>query len=182
MLEKFTADARQAVTQAREEARLLHHGFIGCEHLLLALSGQDGSPAAASLAAFGLDTGALRARVTELTGPGEGRLDPAALASLGIDLDVVRQAAEASFGPGALDRDRSRRGGRIAFTPPAKRTLELALRTAVKQRDKEISTAHLLLGLLGQGDNAALQVLSGAGVTPGALREELARHLPPAAA
>ena len=38
MFERFSADARQVVVHAREEAQLLHHGFIGCEHLLLALS------------------------------------------------------------------------------------------------------------------------------------------------
>jgi ATP-dependent Clp protease ATP-binding subunit ClpA len=182
MFERFTAEARQTVVAAREEASLLHHGFIGCEHLLLALSGGSGTPAAASLAALGLDTATLRQRVTELAATGDRALDAGALASLGIDLDAVRRAAEASFGRGALDRGKQWRGrpcvgGRIPFTPRAKKTLEVALRTAVKRHDHEITTGHLLLGLLGQGDNAALWVLTESGVQTDALRQELAKRM-----
>ncbi|HEY4018129.1 MAG TPA: Clp protease N-terminal domain-containing protein [Pseudonocardiaceae bacterium] len=37
MFEKFTVKARQVVVSAQEEARLLKHGAIGTEHILLAL-------------------------------------------------------------------------------------------------------------------------------------------------
>jgi ATP-dependent Clp protease ATP-binding subunit ClpA len=187
MFERFTPDARQTVVQAREEAHQLHNGFIGCEHLLLALSGGQGTPAAGALAAFGLDTAALRERVAGLAGPGDQALDADALASLGIDLDTVRRATEASFGRGALDGGSNQRGrsgnwsGRIPFTPRAKKTLELALRAAVKCNDKEITTGHLLLGLIGQEDNAALRILGEAGVEADALRQELAKRMAAAA-
>ena len=36
MFERFTEDARHVVVQAQADARRLEHGFIGCEHLLLA--------------------------------------------------------------------------------------------------------------------------------------------------
>ena len=41
MFERFTDGARQVVVQAQSQARQLGHGFIGCEHLLLALVSLD---------------------------------------------------------------------------------------------------------------------------------------------
>lgn len=185
MFERFTADARQVVVRAQDEARQLHHGFIGCEHLLLALSGGPHppphplSPAAAALAAFGVETSALRQRVADLAGAGASTLDADALAELGIDLDSVRRAAEASFGPGALDRPpcRGSRSGHIPFTPRAKKSLELSLRAAVRRKDQEITSGHLLLGLIDQRNNAALQLLKAEGVGSDALREEVSRRM-----
>lgn len=184
MFERFTADARQAVVLATEEALQLHHGFVGCEHLLLALSARDGTPAAGALAAFGLQTPDLRERVLRVTGsgdaaPGDAALDEDALASLGIDLDAVRRATEASFGPGALDHGPRGRGivRRLPFTRPAKKSLELALRAAVTSGDREIRSGHLLLGVIDQQDNAALRVLAAAGVESGALRQDLTRRM-----
>lgn len=186
MFERFTTQAREAVVQAREQAHGLHHGYVGCEHLLLALSAGRDTPAADALAAFGLDTAMLRAGVIELLGPGGAGLDAAALASLGIDLDAVRRATEANFGRGALDRGTHQRGrpvsaGRIPFTPRAKKALELALRAAVRSGDREISAGHLLLGVIDQRDNAALQVLKAAGVQVGALRRDVADRMRSAA-
>lgn len=37
MFERYTAEARRVVVLAQEEARMLNHGYIGTEHLLLAL-------------------------------------------------------------------------------------------------------------------------------------------------
>jgi ATP-dependent Clp protease ATP-binding subunit ClpA len=181
MFERFSQEARQVVVDAREEAGRMHHGYIGSEHLLLALSASGTTPAAQALEALGLQTPALRARVAALIKDGEPRLDSDALASLGIDLDTVRRAAEASFGPGALDRGRRAGRGRaqvcMPMTPRARKVLELALRNAVKRHDHEISTAHVLLGIMDQRDNAALRVLREAGVDPGQLRQELASRM-----
>ena len=181
MFERFSQEARQVVVNAREEAGLLHHGFIGCEHLLLALSASDGTQAGQALAALGLQTPALRERVAALIGGTGPALDREALASLGIDLDTVRQAAEANFGPGALDhgsKTRRRLGEpRVPFTPRAKKVLELALRNAVKRHDQEISTGHMLLGIMDSRDNMALRVLREAGVDADRLRQELTSRM-----
>ena len=181
MFERFSQEARQVVVDARTEAGRLHHGFIGCEHLLLALSASDGTEAGQALAALGIETSALRAQVVALIGGTGPALDGDALASLGIDLDAVRRAAEASFGPGALDRDSTSRcgpdHGRVPFTPRAKKVLELALRNAVKRHDSVISTGHMLLGLIDQRNNAALRILREAGVDDDRLRQELASRM-----
>ena len=41
MFERFTADARAVVIHAQQHARRLRHRYIGCEHLLLALTATD---------------------------------------------------------------------------------------------------------------------------------------------
>jgi ATP-dependent Clp protease ATP-binding subunit ClpA len=186
MMERFTAEARRVMVRAQVEARLLHHGFIGCEHLLLGLADGDDTKAGAALGAFGLDAGTLRRRVAELIGRGDQALDAEALASLGIDLGTVREIVESNFGRGALDTGRNqcrrpREHGHIPFTPRAKKSLELALRIAVSRGEREITAGHLLLGVIGQRNNAALQILRRAGVQPDELRQEVTRRMAAAA-
>jgi ATP-dependent Clp protease ATP-binding subunit ClpA len=181
MFERFTVDARQAVKLAQEEARRLGHGFIGPEHLLLGLAAVRSGPAWESLDDFGLGLERLRERVAVMVG--SPVLDAEALASLGIDLDEVRRATEASFGPGALDRRPGKcgPGGHIPFTPRAKKTLEMSLRAALKLKSREITTGHVLLGVLDTRGNAGLHVLDMAGVDQEALRADVTRRLTAAA-
>ena len=47
MFERFTNQARRVVVLAQEEARMLDHGYIGTEHLLLGLLHQGTGTAAA---------------------------------------------------------------------------------------------------------------------------------------
>ena len=111
MFERFTEDARQAVVLAQEEAVALHHGWIGTEHLLLGVLRADGD-GARLLAGFGVDAAGVRDDVVRIVGRGEDDIDRDALATLGIDLDAVRERVERAFGPGALiRRRRCRRGG-----------------------------------------------------------------------
>ncbi|MGW4235133.1 hypothetical protein ACWEF9_38800, partial [Streptomyces sp. NPDC004980] len=49
----------------------------------------------------------------------------------------------------------------IPFTNPAKKTLELALREAIHRKEREISTAYLLLGILRGADPATTDLLGG---------------------
>jgi ATP-dependent Clp protease ATP-binding subunit ClpA len=130
MFERFTDSARQVVVQAQAQARRLGHGFVGCEHLLLALVSLD-EPAAAVLRDHGLTPERTRAEVISLVGPGRtvsllAGLDREALASIGIDLDAVRSRIEATFGPDALARAvpavrrRRRRGLRSRLRRPAR--------------------------------------------------------------
>ncbi|GMA22609.1 hypothetical protein GCM10025864_03680 [Luteimicrobium album] len=80
------------------------------------------------------------------------------------------------FGPGALDvptLGEARRPGRVRrarFTPDAKKSLELALREAVRLHDRQITSAHLLLGLLRDPSSPAARTLAAAGADLGALR------------
>ena len=129
MFERFTDDARQAVVLAQEEAVALHHGWIGTEHLLLGVLRADGD-GARLLAGFGVDAAGVRDDVVRIVGRGEDDIDRDALATLGIDLDAVRERVERAFGPGALSRRRPLparrdRRGRSRSRARAKKALEL---------------------------------------------------------
>src|SRR5690349_19635612 len=150
MFERFTDDARQAVTLAQDEAVALHHGWIGTEHVLLGIL-RGGGGGARLLAGFGIDAGGVRDDVVRMVGRGETDIDPNALATLGIDLDAVRERVERAFGPGALSRSGrgcTNAGGRVPFTPRAKKSLELTLREALALGARDLSGEHLVLGLL----------------------------------
>ena len=106
MFERFTDAARHVVAQAQEDARRLGHNYIGCEHLLLATAAA-GEPAGAVLRDQGVTPERVEAEILRTIGQGPtadplGGLDRQALASIGIDLDVVRARIEAAFGPDAL--------------------------------------------------------------------------------
>jgi ATP-dependent Clp protease ATP-binding subunit ClpA len=178
MFERFTDDARQAVTLAQDEAIALHHGWIGTEHVLLGVLRTDGG-GAQLLAGFGVDAAGVRADVERIIGRGDDDIDPDALATLGIDLDAVRERVERAFGPGALSRGRDcRRGGvarHIPFTPRSKKALELTLREATACGARDLRSEHLVLGLLREGDGVAAQILTARGVTLDAARARVAR-------
>ena len=178
MFERFTASARETVVAAQHEARALHHGFIGTEHLLLGILAQAGSPTAAVLTGHGIthDTvvAAVRANL------GEDALDAEALSALGIDLAAVRSTVEATFGPGALNREPGLRrsgsydkGGHIPFTARAKKVLELSLRECVALKGDGITEGHILLGLIREGQGLAMKVVADQGVDPEELRREV---------
>jgi dihydroneopterin aldolase len=72
MFERFTDRARRAVVLAQVEARLLDHGYVGTEHLLLGLIAEEEGVAARVLAELGVDQDATRQRVFEVIGEGHG--------------------------------------------------------------------------------------------------------------
>ncbi|HEX4018938.1 MAG TPA: Clp protease N-terminal domain-containing protein [Frankiaceae bacterium] len=170
MFERFTTPARESVQRAQEEARELRHPSLGTEHLLLGVARVDG-PAAQALASHGLTASLLRSRVLVLT---EDGLDPDALATVGIDLEQVRQATEAHLGPGALNKQRPPvKSGHLPLTKHAKKALELSLREALHLKSGEIGTGHLLLGLLREGEGLAVRVLAESRVDLDALRADV---------
>jgi ATP-dependent Clp protease ATP-binding subunit ClpA len=139
--------------------------------VLVALA-EGSRPVGLALQQVGADRAGLTVTLrTEVRSSG---LDPEALASLGIDLDAVRERTDAVFGPGALDRvGRSPR--HIPFTPDAKKALEQALREAIRVKQKTIDGRHLMLGML-RADSAARDALAAAGVDLDALRRTLEAH------
>jgi ATP-dependent Clp protease ATP-binding subunit ClpA len=56
------------------------------------------------------------------------------------------------------------------FTPRSKKVLELALREAIRLRQKEIGTPHILLGVLREGQGLATKIMADAGADFAALR------------
>jgi ATP-dependent Clp protease ATP-binding subunit ClpA len=180
MLERFEPAARQALVDARNEAQRAGQEKVRCEHMLLGLLAEPGT-AAEALTAAGLTLADLRARVPRGNQPAPVTLDADALASLGIDLDAVRRATDAAFGPGALDRVRVPGRKPTPVADDAKRTLAGALRQAQQQGQREIKSGHMLAAIIDQPRNGALALLSDAGVDIAALRADVLRRTAAAA-
>ena len=180
MFERFQPAARQAVVDARAEAGRAGQDKIRCEHMLLGLLAEPG-PAADALAAAGLELADLRSRIPRGKYQASAALDAEALASLGIDLDAVRRATDAAFGPGALDRVATRTRRRLPFSDDARQSLARALHAAVALHQREISSGHMLIGIIDQQRNEALAVLAEAGVDIASLRADVLRRITEAA-
>ncbi|GAA1873484.1 Clp protease N-terminal domain-containing protein [Actinomadura bangladeshensis] len=180
MFERFTESARRAVTGAQAEARALHDRHIGTEHVLLSLVAADDAMGR-TLREHGLAADDLRTRIARVNGTGGEVLDSDALKSIGIDLDAVREATEESFGEGALDVPAGKlhryRKGHIPFTPKSKKALELSLRHAIRLKQREIGSGHILLGVLHDEDFLSVRLAAEAGVDVPRLREHVERLL-----
>jgi ATP-dependent Clp protease ATP-binding subunit ClpA len=183
MFERFTDKARRVVVIAQETARDRCDLQIRTEHILLALYRVPDNLALTVLAAHSVAQADIEADVDRLRVAGPS--DAEALATLGIDLDEVRRQVEDAFGPGALDRTRAARGrgrwlaGHIPFDPASRKTLELALREAIRLGHDYIGCEHVLLGLLHTETGAAHHILDGRGVRLDSARvivEELVRR------
>jgi ATP-dependent Clp protease ATP-binding subunit ClpA len=176
MFEHFTDRARGTVVLAQEEARGLHHNYIGTEHLLLGLLRERTSVGRKALDRLGVRLDDVRSEVVRVVGERPpaalGDRDAEALRAIGIDLDEVRRRVEARFGEGALERTapsrrrpRRRRcapsaGGRVPFTPRAKKVLQLALRESKALHHGYIGTEHILLGLVREREGLAAEMLA----------------------
>jgi ATP-dependent Clp protease ATP-binding subunit ClpA len=95
-----------------------------------------------------------------------------ALESLGISLEAVRQQVEEIIGQG-----QQAPSGHIPFTPRAKKVLELSLREALQLGHNYIGTEHILLGLIGEGEGVAAQVLVKLGADLNRVRQQVIQLL-----
>lgn len=96
---------------------------------------------------------------------GEG-IAAQALAQLDVTydeaLEAVRQVTDRAYEPVP--------GGHIPFTPRAKRVLEGAYRETMSRGATYISTEHLLLGIVREGNGVAMETLSRLGISGDAVR------------
>ncbi|GAA2383912.1 hypothetical protein GCM10010170_093030 [Dactylosporangium salmoneum] len=99
---------------------------------------------------------------------GEG-LAASVLRALGVTLEAVQRQVEEIVGLGAQAAT-----GHVPFTPRAKKVLELSLRESLRLGDSCIGTEHILLALLREGEGVAVQILTRLGVSPTAVRAQLA--------
>jgi ATP-dependent Clp protease ATP-binding subunit ClpA len=68
---RFTERARAAIQRAHEEATRLNHNYIGTEHQLLGLVGDDDGVASLALRALGIDRESVRSEVESMIGRGQ---------------------------------------------------------------------------------------------------------------
>jgi ATP-dependent Clp protease ATP-binding subunit ClpA len=140
-----TAEARRSIQLAREEAKQLGQPAVGTEHILLGILRSRGSHAVKALNALGVTHEAARLSV-QPTMPG-----------------IVPD-------PSATDTDA---GAGQGVTAHARRILEGSLREAVKRHEGYIGVEHILLALLADSRNGAVQTLEALKTTPKAIRRQL---------
>jgi len=150
-----------------DEARRRGHNYIGTGHLLLILVRDLDGGATQLLARLSVSSGAVERALACWLGRTEPstKIDPAALATLGIDFDAVRERVEQTFGPGALEQTRS---ACLDICPRLKLALAYALDHAA---GRPLTSEHVLLGMLSVADSVAARVLGELGVTLTAAQE-----------
>jgi len=104
----------------------------------------------------------------------EGRgIAAAALADLGISLDAVRRQVAEAIGHGAESP-----GSHLPFTPPAKKAIEQSFEEALRLQHDHLGTEHILLGLLQDSGDTAVQVLVGLGTDADLVRQRVLQSIP----
>ena len=158
---KTIGPAERYLAAGAEEARRLGHSYIGTEHILSVLARNADGGATLLLARLGIGSAALEQALACWLPDWSptAKIDPQALATLGIDFDRVRERLDESFGPGALERTRS---GCLGICPRLKLALAYALDAA---GDPPLGDEHVLLGMLSVPDSVAARTLSSLGVS-----------------
>ena len=176
MYEAMSDDARRVLGVAEAEAAALGARAVAPEHLLLALLQADGA-AGELLRGRELTREFVLAGVAAPNGNGAAEFDPAALATLGIDLDAVLQRVEETFGAGALERTRAGRQlcRERMLTAAAKKALEGAVNAA---RCEPAEPEHLLLGLILERKSAAAALLRERGLSTDDVRTAIDERRP----
>jgi ATP-dependent Clp protease ATP-binding subunit ClpC len=104
MFERFTQRARKTVVQAQQESRALNHGYIGPEHLLLALVHDSEGMAARALTDMGISEDRVREQLDlaanrDQTSPsGHIPFTPQAKQSLELSLREALQLGDSYIG------------------------------------------------------------------------------------
>jgi ATP-dependent Clp protease ATP-binding subunit ClpA len=74
MFRRFSPQAREVIISAQQEARALHHGYIGTEHLLLGLLRDRDGVAGRALHVLGISPQAAREQVLDIIGEGQAEV------------------------------------------------------------------------------------------------------------
>jgi ATP-dependent Clp protease ATP-binding subunit ClpC len=105
MFERFTDRARRVIVLAQEEARMLSHGYIGTEHLLLGLIHEGGGVSGAALESLSITLDDARAQVVSIVPRGQEPLSghipftPRAKKILELSLREALDLGHGSIGP-----------------------------------------------------------------------------------
>ncbi|MGH3412444.1 MAG: Clp protease N-terminal domain-containing protein [Marmoricola sp.] len=174
MFERFSEPSRAVLVEAQDVAIELGSRHLDVGHLLHGCAETREETAGRPLHDAGITGSLIRQALPRGKELPAGQVDPDALRAIGVDYDGIRDAAEQTFGPGALESAPDRRAGahrvrKPRFTPEAKRSLELALRAATELHHKRIDPGHLVLGLLRLDNEFVCGTIERSGTTPAAL-------------
>jgi ATP-dependent Clp protease ATP-binding subunit ClpC len=140
---KFSERAREALETAQGIVRRGPGNQLGTEHLLLGVLSLPGGVIDQVFNLLGVDKGAAMAR------------------------------ANASIRTGGPGRAAGTPGDQLYLTPRAHRALDIAEQKAQEMGDPFVSTEHLLLGILLEGEGPGSAVLREAGLTEDGIRQAL---------
>ncbi len=152
---QLNPQTKRALDFAYEEATLLRNSYIGTEHFLLGLIREGEGLAGRVLAELGVELEAVQ-RETRAMQDGNPRSSPAAQpvkGELPLEGLILRLSEEARQSLRAAEAEASRLGA------------------------EAVTGEHLLLGLIGDANNAAYRLLAEVGIPEGALRKELASRI-----
>jgi hypothetical protein len=143
-----TAEARDAVRLAREEARAVGSRVVGTEHLLLGVLHATRSDAIKVLERLGVDLEAAR-----------GCLQPTMVAE---DRAIA-----------VTETDTAAAAAATGVSPLARSCLEQSLRETIRRGDEHLGVEHLLLALVSRTDGGAARTLEECGTSPETVRRLL---------
>jgi ATP-dependent Clp protease ATP-binding subunit ClpC len=150
LFERFSREARRAVTAAIEEAERRGDPTVGTEHLLIGVV----SSAAPGIDLIGASVDTLKEAWVAM--------DQAALAATGMDADLP------------IDPVLNHRRGHLPFTGGAKQVLEDTLREAIGMGSRRLEPEHMLIALtLRPPRDPVLRLLEHAGLSPDKIRADL---------
>ncbi|MFS1514709.1 ATP-dependent protease ATP-binding subunit ClpC [Chengkuizengella sp. SCS-71B] len=101
---------------------------------------------------------------------GEG-IAAKAIVSLGLSLEKIQDEVESLIGRG------KEQPSNIAYTPRAKKVIELSMDEARKLGHTYVGTEHILLGLIREGEGVAARVLSNLGINLNKARQKVLQLL-----
>lgn len=154
MFERFSREAKRAVTAAVEEAERRGETYVGTEHLLIGV-----------VASAAPGTNLINVSVDTLR-DAWAAVDQAALAATGVEADLPMNPVS------------SRRRGHLPFTGGAKQVLEDTLREAIGMGSRQLDPEHMLIALtLRPPRDAAIRLLDQAGLSPDAIRTDLIQSM-----
>ncbi|MEV8615924.1 Clp protease N-terminal domain-containing protein [Amycolatopsis sp. NPDC051373] len=176
--QRFDDDVRALVRTAQERARTLSHPGVGSEHLLYAVA-YSPTPVGVVAREHGLTPGGVAAQTDRLLARPHSvfdGVDAEALATIGIDLQAVREAVEASFGLGPAPSSRSRRPrvrrlpGHLAVTGRARSCLDAAVHEADRSGAVQVAAHHFGAAVVAADTGLVPPILAALGVSAPTLR------------
>ncbi|HZT66944.1 MAG TPA: Clp protease N-terminal domain-containing protein [Acidimicrobiales bacterium] len=172
MFERLDKQVKAVLTVLPQEAAASGATTIEPEHMLMALASAPNTPAGGLLGRHGVGRSQV-VQALQKASAGFTDEDEQALAAVGIDLAAITEAADRTFGQGALSGAgvRAPRGG-PRFSEAAKSVLAGAVQECLLEQAKTVTTLHLLLALARDSRLSSSALLSGWGLDYDVIRRE----------
>ena len=163
MLDRFSANCREALAAAEREARSLKHGQVATEHVLLGLLRVEDSVAAQALRLMGVTYRKTRRRIVRLIDVGAERVEGRLAFSPRVR-EVIEDAFTGSIWMPRLAKDLVGPSAPPISPKTPSGTPVSADAPRLSQGRVEVRTEQLLLALIAQGEGLAAHVLAQFGV------------------